>query len=401
MESTKASVIDRTGTDSSMFSRSEPGNGASPSIPDRSAAYLADIRGRLMPPASAILIARLVDESLKRLRLAPKSAGASLFIVLAGTGLRLLIPLIVTAVAGQWADISLGQWSIIAVVIALFDVGRLRRHAPSAKSEQEAHAFTSMPARIASESDLRELADFTRRWYRLPVSAVVGVFLATAILLACFLVTPEGMGELPAGSIVLLATLLYEVGELAFISLFYVPFIAREATFDHRLFWLDPVNSSEVRDEMRAWAQFELARGVITTITLALAVVLVSPTSPVLLPLAAGLTLMGYVTTFASMAAVRSGVRKIVQRVRDRHLTLLQDRIDSYSPRFGELAAAESEELEHLIALYNSLRDAPSSPKRTESLGHAVVALIVPTVMFVITVFGEVYAERFLERFLH
>jgi hypothetical protein len=257
--------------------------------------------------------------------------------------------------------------------------------------------FTALVGTIEREHDVRQLAAFVRRWYRLPVSAVVSAGVALTILLTCILAVPDGVRALPVGSVAVLALLLYDFGELAFQNLFAVPFMARVADFDHRLFWASPVDSVEVRGAMRVWATMQFMVGIGVTLSLMLAIVVVGLDSALLLPLAASFVLWGYLTTFASMLGVRSSVRRIVERIRDRNLAEVQRRIDALGPRFADLPHEDAQRLEHLITLHNAIRVAPTSPGTSQTLVHAAVALIIPTTMFVVTVFGEVLAERLLE----
>ncbi len=46
------------------------------------------------------------------------------------------------------------------------------------------------------------------------------------------------------------------------------------------------------------------------------------------------------------------------------------------------------------------MRDAPTTPTATHTLMHTLVGLIVPTVPFVATVFGEVYTGRIFDAIL-
>ena len=120
--------------------------------------------------------------------------------------------------------------------------------------------MTPLLPTIVRESDLQDLTDFIRRWDRLPVVAVVGVAVATVTLGVSWLLTPTGMSELPAGSIVLLAFLLYDFGALmVFGDFFELAFTARLARYDHDLFWPSPADSPEVRKAMQIWNVRSLA----------------------------------------------------------------------------------------------------------------------------------------------
>ena len=162
--------------------------------------------------------------------------------------------------------------------------------------------WTALLPTIVRESDLRDLADFTRRWQRLPVVLAAGVAIAAVMLLARALFTPVALRELPAGSIVLLAWLLYDFGRTSIYwgNLFYWAFMAREARYDHHLFWPSPADSPEIQKAMRRTTQQGFVTGWWITFLLVLTVVLVGWDSPLVLPLAVGFVVIGYLTTIGA-----------------------------------------------------------------------------------------------------
>jgi hypothetical protein len=311
-----------------------------------------------------------------------------------------LIAVMVTALWRDWAGIPVGPWVLIAFLLALADIGRLTHHSPSAKAEEEMRQATALLDTIENESELRELAHTHRRWWRLPVSMTGAAVLTAGILTGCWSASPEGMRALPAGSIAVLAMLLYDLGEITVIAVVGSVFGRRQASCDHRLFWLDPANTLEVQQQMRVTVLGTVWFGLQATVALVLAIVLVSPSSSVVLPLAIGITLIGYATILTTMIDERSSIMRIIRRSRDRHLTILQERLAAYEPDSGKPVPPESGDLDRLIVQYNALRDTSTSLRWTRSLGQTVMALLVPTLMFIITVFGEVSAERLLERIL-
>ncbi|HEX6128271.1 MAG TPA: hypothetical protein VF071_04525 [Candidatus Limnocylindria bacterium] len=369
-------------------------------------AYAEEIRRRL--GSDVFLAARLEGHLLRRLGVDPSTLSAAILGGLAGISFRLLVPLGVTAVTGRWVGIRWEAWVLIAILLGFADAWSLRRHVPiglagepmRVEARRMLQDLTGLVPRIEHLADLRQLAAFVRRWYNIRASAAVAAAVAFTILLACLAVAPNSMAELPLGSVALLALLLYEFGELAFQNLYSVPFMTREARYDHGLFWPSPVDSVEVQGEMRAWATMQFMVGVGVTFSLVLAVLLVGPESPLVLPLAAGFIGWGYATTFASMVAVRAGVRTIVAKSRERNLAALQSRIDAYGPPFAERSPADAARVEHLIALHRAIREAPASPSASRTLIHTMVALVIPTAMFIVSVFGEVIAERLLDALL-
>jgi hypothetical protein len=366
-------------------------------------AYVEDIRKQLGSDI-LFLFPRLEDQIRRRLGVAPLSAEAAALAGLTGLGIRLGLALFATALVGQWAATPWGPWAVILVAYVLYDATQpLRTPPPDVPSgpriRRMVEDWTALLPTIVRKSDLRDLADFTRRWNRLPVAAAIGVTVATIMLGACWLFTPTAMSELPAGSIVLLAILLYDFGAVA-VNPIDGAVMAREARYDHHLFWPSPVDSPEVQKAMRMVTFFGFATGMWMTIYLVLAVVLVSWNSPLVLPLAVGFIVLGYLTTIGKTLALRASIQKIVERIRDQRLHGLQNRIDAFGPRYTDLSPQESEQLRDLLTLHDKIRDAPTTPTTTHTVMHALVGLIIPTVLFVVAVFGEVYAERILDAIL-
>jgi hypothetical protein len=259
--------------------------------------------------------------------------------------------------------------------------------------------WTALLPSIVRESDLRELAAFTRRWVRLPVTSAVGGAVAAVMLASCWTFAPDAFGDLPAGSIVLLALLLYDFGAATTSPIFWA-MMARESRYDHHLFWPSPADSPHVQKQMRMVTLMGVSTGMWITFYLVLTVVLVSWESPLVLPLAVAFIAIGYAFTIVSAVGVRTAIQKIVQRARRQRLDGLQNRIDAFGPIYADLSPEESEHVRGLIELHNMIRDAPATPTTTHTLMHAVAGLIVPTITFVIAVFGEVSAERILDAIL-
>jgi hypothetical protein len=350
------------------------------------------------------LFARLEDLIRRRLGLASRSAGSAVLAGLTGVGIRLGVVLAITALVGQWADIPWGRWTAIIVFYALFDATQPWRtqpidEPPSPRIRQILEDWTPLLSTMVSESDVRDLADFSRRWDRLPVAAAVGSAVATLMLGTGRLFTPDALSELPAGSLALLAFLLYDFGALmVFGGLFEWAFMTRQATYDHRLFWPSPADSPEVRKAMQMWNVRALTLWI--TIILVMTLVLVPWGSPLLIPLAAGFIVIGYLVTLGAAFGSRGAIRKIIETSRQQQLSVLRDRIDAFESRFADLSSEESERLRDLLSLHGMIRDAPSAPTHSRNLLRTAAALIPPTIMFAITVFGEVSAERFLDAIL-
>jgi hypothetical protein len=346
----------------------------------------------------------LQDRLRRRLRLAPVSAGAAVLFGLTGIGIRLAVVVLATALAGQWTGIPWGRWAVILVFYVVADAGRTvffpDVDGPTPPRYMRLiEDWTALLPTIVQESDLRDLVGFTRRLYRLPVVATAGVAVGAVMLLAGWLFAPTALNEVPAGSIVLLSLLLYDFGALPIWSNNLVNWatMARQARYDHHLFWPSPADSPEVDKEMRRAIVQASTAGMWITAFLVLTAVLVSWDSPLVLPLAVGFVVIGYLTTIGLAVSNRASVRKIVERSRQQRLAVLRHRINTFESRFADLSHEESERLRDLLFLHGEIRDAATTPAHARTLLRTAAALIVPTIAFVVTVFGEVSAERLLD----
>jgi hypothetical protein len=347
------------------------------------------------------------DQIRRRLGLAPLSAAAVVLAGLMGVGIRLALALLATAVVGEWAGIPWGRWAVVLTFYAGFDASRPFVGPPvdvpsGPRVKRIVEDWTPMVPTIVRESDLRDLAGFFHRWSRPLVSTALGVVVATFMLTAGWWLAPVTMGELPVGTIVLLAFLLFDFGATPIHGGVVIQwaFMAREARYDHHLFWPSPADSPEVKKAIRKTTAQGFAAGWWITVALVLTVVLVSWDSPLVLPLAVGFVVLGYLSTIGAALSGRGSVQRIVQRVREQRLGGLRERIDGFGPNYTDLSPRESQQLRDLLFLHDTIRDAPTSPTTARTLIRTAATLIVPTIIFVVTVFGEVSAERFLDAVL-
>ena len=262
--------------------------------------------------------------------------------------------------------------------------------------------WTALLPLLERESDLRDLDEAMQRWDRPLLEVGVGLAVAAAMLSSTWLVAPTAMNELPAGSIILLAFLLFDFGSMNIYggTLGYWALIARQARYDYHLFWPSPADSPEVQTAIRKTNTQSFVTSTWFTVFLVLTIVLVSWDSPLVLPLGAGFIVIGYLVQFAAALRNRANIQKIVQRARQRSLGGLRSRIEQFRPRYTQLSSQETEQLRDLLFLHDKIRDAPATPTKTRAVIHTAVGLIIPTILFIATVFGEVYAERILDTIL-
>lgn len=366
---------------------------------DARAAALTEIQVRMTSLSGAYVVGWVAALLARHLGLDLERPRGAVVVGLATGAIRFLAPVAVTLALAEWdSDVPVWRWALIAGVAGALDGLSIRRHR---ESSPQMHAFTSLLATIEKESDARGLLAFVRRWYRFRVSGPVAATVAALVLLGCASSAPAEFAALPLGSVVLLGILAYEVGEFVYFGPgFMVPFLLKEGRYEHRLSWLHPADTEPVRRTVRAWAELVFLGGIAITVYVVFAALLVLPSWPVVTAAVGLFTVVGYLSTFASYFAVRSSVRSIASRIRDQHLQELRDRIEVMGSGLSRLSGDQAEEVQHVVGVYNLVREMPTTPSTSETLGHAAKALLVPTLAFFLAVLSEVYAERLLDQLL-
>lgn len=316
---------------------------------------------------------------------------------LAGAALRFLVPVLAGLAAGDLTESPVGTWAVIAGVLGVLDVVTTLR----SQNVEIQTAIFALLRTLERQSDADDMLLFTRRRWRLVLNATFGAGVSVLTLLVFALAAPSAFDALPVGSAAMLGVLAYELGEYGYLYVGFLPaFFARLARREHRLFWLSPLDSEPIRETLHAAGMAMSVVGLVITQTILLSVFLVSLESPLFLPVVATFTGIGYVAIAVTVVGMRRSVRTIAMGVRDRHLRVLEDRIDDFGSRLASLTPAENDELRHLVETYRAVREMPTSPSRSETFGHAAVALLIPTFGFLIAVLTEVYAERLLDQLL-
>lgn len=367
-------------------------------------AHVESIRRRLV--SLGFIFHRTEQRFRRLLGLSPFSPPAVIGAGLFGAGARLVLALVATALAGDMAAIPWGRWIPVLAFYGVFDATQAWRTPPpdvpmGPRVRRMVDDWTALLPTISDEASVRDLDGFLRRRLRLSWTVLAGAAVVTTIFAYLRLVAPAALAALPAGTLVLLALVVFDVGPvIVYEGMVQMAFWSREARYDHDLFWPSPVDSPEVQKAIRMNTVTGVATGVWTTIYLILAVVLVSWSSPLVLPLAVAFLVICYLTTVLQVISVRGSIQTIVERARRRRLQGLQNRIAAFGSRYDELSPDEWTRLRGLLDLHNMVRDAPSTPTAAHTLVRAAVGLIIPSLLFVVTVFGEVYAERILDSIL-
>lgn len=335
----------------------------------------------------------LADRVVRWQRTAPTSRRGVVVMMLAIGVPWLLIPLALTAAAGQWAGAPILAWLAVALFRGLLT--------PIALIATRGYEKTlALERTISDEEELRDQLAWLHRWYRLRVSAIVGVVATALGLLTVGWLAPGGLMAVGIGSAVVLAMLFYDTGQAAFASLVFVAMSPRRSEYTYRLPWYRPLDSEPVRAFLRGQTYDEIVRSVWVTSLIVCAVILLGFGPALVLPATAFITAVGFLTVIGSAVSMRAMVQRIVRRLRGAQLADLQERIDAFGPQLAALSEAELARVKSLAEVHDLIEGSPTRLRVTDTLARVAVSLVIPAIAFVATVIGERYAQQVLDQVL-
>jgi hypothetical protein len=311
---------------------------------------------------------------------------------LAEAGPWLLVPLVLTTVAGQWDGAPVLPWLVVALARGLMTAFTFGMTVGGWKGS------LALERTVSDEQELRQLFASMHRWYRLRVSATVAIVVVLIGLVTLAAVSPAGsIRGLPIGSAAVLAMILYDTGQAAFMAVLFVAWAPQRSQLTYRLPWHSPLESQPVRDFLRGVARDEFGRGMWVTTLVVSTVVLLGLGSPLVVPAAGFITAVGYVTVIAEGISVRVMVQRIARRLKEAQMASLRERIDGSGPQLAALGESELAQVKGLAELYDLIRNSPTRVGVMGTLTRATVSLVVPTLTFVAAVVGEKYLGQLLD----
>ena len=107
---------------------------------------------------------------------------------------------------------------------------------------------------------------------------------------------------------------------------------------------------------------------------------------------------LAYLSTMAGLLLPRLAIKYIVQKEKERDLIPLQRRIDQLVVRATTLDEDGFKELKRLKETHDTIRDSNEEVLPLRALGRLAGALILPTMTFLATRFGETFLQAMLRK---
>lgn len=304
-------------------------------------------------------------------------------------------PMAATAATGQWSRAPFGVWAIVAVVFAV--LGVVIYH----PFQDAIDVFLSLHRVMADESGLRRLIAWDQRWFNVRAAVPAAGTFATSMLVFLFIVRQQAAhAHIPAGTIVLGAMLLYQVGEITYTVLMLGIEAGMLTDYDYELYRLSPIDSVALQQSIRGSNRIALLVGLVVTIFIIGFAILLPVQSDLGRRIALVLLVMAYLATGFGVILPRLAMKRIVQMEKVREMAPLQRRLDHLSAQLRELTDAEYEEIQRLKEIHDVIRDSSENVLPVSTIGQLVSSLILPTIAFAAAVAGEVMLSGLFERFL-
>ena len=330
---------------------------------------------------------------LRRLGIDPFSWRGRLATGWLGVNVFLGLPVLITAVTGQWADAPFETWAVTAVYFGavLASVYGLFQGAVC--------DLISLHCTMVDESGLQRLIAWDLRWYRIRTTVLVATAFALAVLVPLFFIERGMSGAaVPVGTIVVSALLLYQTGENSYVT-FMLGIESRIlAAYDYELYRLSPIDSVALRRSIRGYNQLGLLQSLFVTTFIILFAFLLPADSNLIAPIALILLLVAYLAIGFGVLVPRLAFQRLVQAEKEREMAPLQRRMNHLSSRLRELTAEEYAELKRLDEMHNKIRDSSENLLPLATIGQIVGTLLLPTVTTIAAVAGEAYLVRLLGR---
>lgn len=259
--------------------------------------------------------------------------------------------------------------------------------------------FLWLARSIADEPGIRRLMEWEKRWFRRAVSAPLSLLFGLAVLAYLnYIENQYGEPPVPRGTVLVGFSLLYGVGEIVYSVLLLAceSHVLRDC--DYEVYRLSPLDSVAMRRAMRGSTQIGLIVSLVATLFIVGFVVLLED-RPIMVS-RVGLLLLGlaYLATLAGLLMPRLAIKSIVLKEKESELLPLQNHLDSLVKRARELNEDGYKELKRLKETHDAIRDANEEVLPLRAIGRLAGALILPTMTFLFTRFGESFLQGILRR---
>lgn len=269
-------------------------------------------------------------------------------------------------------------------------------HAPLVRAIDN---FLCLQRAIREPAGLLRLIAWDERWFRRAVAVPVALVFAVALLYSLYAIDVQS-GERPLawGTLCVAFFLLYGVGE----TILSVMLLALESRVlrdcDYELYGPSPLDTVAVRRAIRGSSQLGFLVSLIATTFIVGFVALLEDRHTVVMQLGLFLVGLAYLATLAGVLLPRISINAVALRDKERRLLPLQHELSALAARMGDLTEAQYARYRRLKEVHDTIRDANEEVLPLRALGRLVGALVIPTLTFIASRFGETILQTLLHQ---
>lgn len=302
------------------------------------------------------------------------------------------LPLILTAILGQWASAPIGTWIVIAVLFGLVTMSYGMYLAIG-------HKVSSLSLSVLDAEALQRQIIWDRFWFSLRVSGPTGALAAAGMVASLIVINRQTPGVvIPAGNLLIIGFLSYQIGETGCNNLLMC-FEARNlAGMKHALYRFNPLDTYTLQEAVTGYNQFGLVTSFMLTVFIACSAILLPDAAFLANPVWLGLLLAVYAIVVLAVVLPRYFVQEIVRKAKQRDLTPLRQNLNAMLDQLSDQSKEEYEQMLRLEKIQEMISQAPESCLPASTIGRLFSTLVLPTITFVLAVLGETYLAALFRR---
>lgn len=343
-----------------------------------------------------ILIYFTTFRLLHRLKISPQSGPGKSIIFISLFSICFGLQLTATAIMDQWDIAPIETWVVINIVISLI----------GAISSDVYYKFglnvSSIGHTVEDEEFFYRQIKWDEFWFNLRITGAAGVITSVSLLISILYINYQSMvSVIPAGSLVLVFILAYNIGEVAGLLLIMCYEPRNFSKVDHALFRFNPIETESIQRVLTGYYQFGLATSLFFAVFIVFSAVLLPNSAYLSNPVWLLIIFVVYLIVIMVVIIPRNFVQQIVRKAKRRQLKPIRQKINNLFDQMMNLNDEEYAEMLRLNDIQDMIYKAPDSVLPLSTIGRIFSTLFLPTITLIITIVNDVYFASFFKQLIN